>query len=98
MVQLIEAFCQRVQQGFAELTFEQKRHLIELLLDRVVVPNEKVEIRNAIPTSPTSEHLRFCHLRLGYFNVPPPALFTSPYLIVQTPEDGGMAVAPCAAH
>ena len=76
MVQLIEAFCQRVQQGFAELTFEQKRHLIELLLDRVVVTNEKVEIRNAIPTSPTSEHLRFCHLRLGYFNVPPPALLT----------------------
>ena len=76
MVQLIEAFCQRVQQGFAELIFEQKRHLIELLLDRVVVPNEKVEIRYAIPTSPASEHLRFCHLRLGYFNVPPPALFT----------------------
>jgi site-specific DNA recombinase len=76
MVQLIEAFCQRVQQGFAELIFEQKRQLIELLLDRVVVPNEKVEIRYAIPTCPTSEQLRFCHLRLGYFNVPPPALFT----------------------
>jgi site-specific DNA recombinase len=53
MVQLIEAFCQRVQQGLAELTFEQKRHLIELLLDRVVVTNEKVEICYAIPTSPT---------------------------------------------
>ena len=72
MVQSIEAFCQRVQQRLAEATFAQKRHLIELLLDRVVVTNEEVESRYVIPTSPTSEHLRFCHLRLGYFNVPPP--------------------------
>jgi site-specific DNA recombinase len=72
MVQSIEAFCQRVQQRLAEATFAQKRHLIALLLDRVVVTNEEVEIRYVIPTSPTSEHLRFCHLRLDYFNVPPP--------------------------
>ncbi len=70
MVQSIEAFCQRVQQGLAETTFEQKRQLIELLIDRVVVTNEEVEIRYVIPTSPTSEHLRFCHLRLNYFNMP----------------------------
>src|SRR5438128_4486513 len=70
MVQSMEAFCQRVQQGLAEATFEQKRHLVELLIDRVVVTNEEVEIRYVIPTSPTSEHLRFCHLRLDYFNVP----------------------------
>jgi site-specific DNA recombinase len=70
MVQSIEAFCQRVQQGLTDATFEQKRHLIELLIDRVVVTNEEVEIRYVIPTSPTSEHLRFCHLRLDYFDVP----------------------------
>lgn len=72
MVQSIEAFCQQVQQRLAEAAFAQKRHLIELLLDRVVVTNEEVESRYVIPTSPTSEHLRFCHLRLDYFNVPPP--------------------------
>ena len=71
MVQSIEAFCQRVQQGLASATFEQKRHLIELLIDRVVVTNEEVEIRYVIPTSASSEHVRFCHLRLDYFNMPP---------------------------
>jgi site-specific DNA recombinase len=70
MVQSMEAFCQRVQQGLAEATFEQKRQLVELLIDRVVVTGEEVEIRYVIPTSPTSEHLRFCHLRLDYFDVP----------------------------
>jgi hypothetical protein len=70
MVQSMEAFCQRVQQGLASATFDEMRHLIELLIDRVVVTDEEVEIRYVIPTSPTSEHVRFCHLRLDYFNVP----------------------------
>jgi len=71
MVQSIEAFCQQVQQGLAEATFEQKRHLVELLIDRVIVTDEEVEIRYVIPTSTRSEHVRFCHLRLDYFNQPP---------------------------
>ncbi len=71
MVQSIEAFCQRVQQGLTEATFEQKRQLIELLIDRVVVSEEEVEIRYVIPTSSRSEHLRFCHLRSDYFHLPP---------------------------
>ena len=70
MVQSIDAFCQRVQQGLAEATFDQRRQLIELLVDRVVVTGEEVEIRYVIPTSPTSEHLRFCHLRSDYFGLP----------------------------
>jgi site-specific DNA recombinase len=70
MVQSIEAFCQRVQQGLASASFEQKRHLIELLIDRVIVTNEEVEIRYVIPTSARSEQIRFCHLRLDYFNLP----------------------------
>jgi site-specific DNA recombinase len=70
MVQSIEAFCQRVQQGLSEATFEQKRQLIELLVDRVVVTGEEVEIRYVIPTSPKGETIRFCHLRLDYFDGP----------------------------
>jgi site-specific DNA recombinase len=69
-VQSIEAFCQRAQQGLEQATFEQKRQLIELLVDRVVVTGEEVEIRYAIPLSPRSEQIRFCHLRLDYFNMP----------------------------
>ena len=51
-------------------TFEHKRQLIELLVDRVVVTGEEVEIRYVIPTSPKGETIRFCHLRLDYFHGP----------------------------
>lgn len=63
----VEALCKRIQTGLGQATFEQKRKLIELLIDRVVVTNEEVEIRYVIPTSPESEHVRFCHLRKDYF-------------------------------
>jgi site-specific DNA recombinase len=65
----ITAFCQRVQAGLTHATFEQKRTLVELLIDRVVVTNDEVEIRYVIPTSPAGEHTRFCHLRKDYFDI-----------------------------
>jgi site-specific DNA recombinase len=70
LVTSMEAFCRRVQAGLDQATFEQKRQLVELLIDRVVVTNEEVEIRYVIPTSPSSEHVRFCHLRKDYFDLP----------------------------
>jgi hypothetical protein len=36
------------------------------LIDRVIVSDEEVEIRYVIPTDPSSEHVRFCHLRSDY--------------------------------
>jgi hypothetical protein len=42
-----------------------------LLVDRVVVTNDEVEIHNVLPTSPESELGRFCLLRKDYFNNPP---------------------------
>jgi site-specific DNA recombinase len=68
ITQSIEAFCQRVSSGLEQASFEQKRQLIELLIDRVVVTNEEVEIRYVIPTSTNSEQVRFCHLRSNYFD------------------------------
>jgi site-specific DNA recombinase len=62
----ITAFCQRVNRGLLEATFEQKRQLVELLIDRVVVTMEEVEIRYVVPTSPQSEQIRFCHLLTDY--------------------------------
>jgi site-specific DNA recombinase len=64
----IAAFCQRVQAGLAHATFEQKRRVVELLIDRVVVTDDNVEIRYVIPTHPRSEHGRFCQLRQDYFH------------------------------
>lgn len=64
------AFCARVQSGLTAATFEQRRQLVELLIDRVVVTDDEVEIRYVIPTTPESEHVRFCHLRTDYFGHP----------------------------
>jgi site-specific DNA recombinase len=63
-------FCQRIQAGLINATFEQKRKLVELLIDRVVVIDEKVEIRYVIPTNQSSEHIRYCQLRSDYFGHP----------------------------
>ena len=63
----LEAFRARVQGGLAEASFERRRQLVLLLVDRVVVTEAEVEIRYVLPTSPESEHVRFCHLRKDYF-------------------------------
>jgi site-specific DNA recombinase len=60
-------FARRVASSLANLNFDQKRQLVELLIDRVIVTDELVEIRYAIPTSPAGEKLRFCQLRTDYF-------------------------------
>ena len=60
----IEGFCERVRVGLAEATFEQKRRLVELLVDRVIVTDEEIEIRYVVPTSPDGPHQPFCHLRI----------------------------------
>ena len=67
----IEDFCERVRGGLADATFEQRRKLVELLIDRVIVTGEEVEIRYVIPTDPSSEQVRFCHLRSDYLHYPP---------------------------
>jgi site-specific DNA recombinase len=59
----LESLCERVAAGLEAATFDQRRQLIELLVDRVVVTGDEVEIRYVLPTSPRSEHIRFCHLR-----------------------------------
>ena len=64
----LEAFRARVQRGLAEADFEQRRQLVMLLIDRVIVTDAEVEIRYVLPTSPESEHVRFCHLRKDYFD------------------------------
>ena len=52
MVTSCEAFCQRVRRGLTKATFEQKRTLVDLLIERVLVANGDVAIRYAIPTAP----------------------------------------------
>jgi hypothetical protein len=67
----VEDFCRRVQGGLDPARFEQKRHLVEVLVDRVVVTDGAGELRYVIPTTPASEQVHFCHLRTGYFDQRP---------------------------
>lgn len=62
----IEAFCRQVCPVLESATFAQRRQLVELLVDRVIVTDEVVEIRYAIPTRPEGPHLPFCQLRTDY--------------------------------
>jgi site-specific DNA recombinase len=55
--------------GLGQASFEQRRQLVELLIDRVVVTDGQVEIRYVIPTTPGSTQTRFCHLRTDYFDL-----------------------------
>jgi len=66
----IEAFCQAIRTGLATATFEQRRLLAELLIDRVIVTDDQVEIRYVLPTSPDGPHRPFCQLRKDHLDLP----------------------------
>src|SRR6266704_2193130 len=51
-------------------TFEQRRQLAELLIDRVVVTDGDVEIRYVLPISPDGPHRPFCQLRKDHLDFP----------------------------
>src|SRR3989441_4198968 len=85
----IDAFCHRLGPTLDHLTFTQRRQLVELLIDRVIVNDGQVEIRYVVPTGPKGETVPFCHLRLDYFNGPPhPA---HPHTGFQCRANGGIA-------
>src|SRR6266567_1729736 len=66
----IEAFCQAIRAGLDTATFEQRRQLAELLIDRVIVTDDQVEIRYVLPTSPHGPHRPFCPLRKDHIDGP----------------------------
>ena len=66
----IEAFCQAIRAGLATATFDQRRQLAELLIDRVIVTDDQVEIRYVLPTCPDGPHRPFCQLRKDHLTFP----------------------------
>jgi site-specific DNA recombinase len=66
----IDTFCRRLGPTLDTLTFAQRRQLVELLIDRVIVTDGQVEIRYVVPTGPQGETTPFCHLRLDYLHGP----------------------------
>jgi site-specific DNA recombinase len=77
----IEEFCRRVQPTLDTLSFQQRRQLVELLIDRVIVDEQHVEIRYVIPTSPKGELSRFCHLRKDYFDLKAQPIIVNEFVI-----------------
>jgi site-specific DNA recombinase len=77
---------QQLGVGLGQADFEQRRQLVELLIDRVVVTDGQVEIRYVIPTTTGSTKTRFCHLRTDYFD-------HVPVLVVGAIESDGSASA-----
>jgi len=69
LAQGIETFCQRMQPTLDNLTFAQRRQLVELLIDCVIVNDSQVEIRYVVPTGPKGETTPFCRLRLDYLDL-----------------------------
>jgi site-specific DNA recombinase len=66
----IEGFCQAIRAGLATATFPQRRQLAELLIDRVIITDDQVEIRYVLPTSPDGPHRPFCLLRKDHLDSP----------------------------
>ena len=71
IAQSMTAVLEQLRVGLDQAGFEQRRQLVELLIDRVVVTDGQVEIRYIIPTTDTSTKTQFCHLRTDYFPVEP---------------------------
>jgi site-specific DNA recombinase len=75
----IEAFCTTVRAGLATATFAQRRQLAELLIDRVIVTGNDVEIRYVLPTSPDGPHRPFCQLRKDHLEPPATRVAVPPF-------------------
>jgi site-specific DNA recombinase len=70
----LEAFCAQARASLREATFEQRRALVELLIDRVIVTDGDVEIRYVFPTTSHAPPIRFSHLRVDYLHWVPAAI------------------------
>jgi site-specific DNA recombinase len=64
----LETFCAQVRGGLRKTTFAQRRALVELLIDRVIVTDGNVEIRYVFPTTCHGPPIRFSHLRVDYLD------------------------------
>lgn len=79
----IDDFCKRMAPTLEQLSFAQRRQLVELLIDCVIVENDKVEIRYVIPTGPHGEHTPFCHLRKDHFDLKPETVIVNQLVVSQ---------------
>jgi site-specific DNA recombinase len=72
--------CARLRQNLDRASFAWRRELVELLIDRVVVIDDDVEIRYVVRTSESSLHTRFCQLRQDYLHDPSARQYAAKHL------------------
>jgi diadenosine tetraphosphatase ApaH/serine/threonine PP2A family protein phosphatase len=60
LAQGLEAFCRRLQPTLDQLTFAQRRQLVERFIDHVIVTHDQVEIRYVVPTSSKLDFIQLC--------------------------------------
>jgi len=68
----MQAVCARLRQNLEAATCEQRRELVERRIDRVVVTDDDVAIRYAVPTTEGSLHTRLGQVRQDYLHHPAP--------------------------
>ena len=58
VLQHLQTFCHRVAEGLDNMSFEERRQLLRLVVDRITVENETVRIETVIPGPNDSGQLR----------------------------------------
>ena len=51
----LERFCQHIARGLEVMTFEERQQLLRLVIEQVIVDNERVRIETVIPTGKDDE-------------------------------------------
>ena len=70
----IAAFCAQVSAGLAALTFDERQQLLRLLVERVTVSDDLVQVQTIIPSAPVSSPpATSLHVLRGEPVEPPPA-------------------------
>jgi site-specific DNA recombinase len=70
LVTSAEALCERIRAGLEHAGIEEKRRIVELLVDSVVVQDGDVEIRYVVPLTRAAERDRSCQLRSVHLDLP----------------------------
>lgn len=71
LAQALADILTQLRVGSEQATFERRRQLLKLLLDRGVVTDEELKMRHAIPTTDARTHSRFCQLRTDDLQIEP---------------------------
>lgn len=80
-----ETCCPPIRPPLDPWTVAQRRQLVTVLSDRVIVSDGQVAIRSVVPTGPKGKTVPFCHWRLDYFDLKAQAVVVPQLVIGELP-------------